>query len=145
MASSPYHLIAEAIDTAPLNRGLKGADWLATPGNVPVTFDNGDIALFDNEGDGVFSIHVLFRGRGRVAIEHAKEAISRMFSEHGATLIIALVPRTPEHNRRDVALLARWAGMCSAGKRLASEWFGGPLVEFELFILSKMQWKVANR
>jgi hypothetical protein len=60
----PNHLIAEAIDTAPLNRGLKGADWLARPGNVPVTFDNGDIALFDYEGDGVYQVHFLFQSRG---------------------------------------------------------------------------------
>lgn len=131
----PNSKIAEAIDTAPLNRGLKGADWLAFEGNVPVTFENGDIVLFDNEGDGVYSIHVLFQGRGRCAIDHAREAISRIFSGHGATLIMGMVPSF----RRDVKLLARWVGMRSCGMRPTS---CGPC---ELFVLSKFQWKVANQ
>lgn len=130
----PNSKIAEAIDTAPLNRGLKGADWLAHPGNVPVTFENGDIALFDHEGDGVYQVHFLFQSRGRKAIEHAREAFRVMFMEHGCTLIMGLVPDF----RRDVKLLARWAGGRSIGLRDTSE---GPC---ELFILSKMQWKVAN-
>lgn len=135
MASSPHHIIARAIDTAPLNRGLKGADWLAHSGNIAVTFDNGDVVLFDFEGDGVYAIHVLFVGRGRTAIEHAREAICRMFADHGATLIMGLVPDF----RPDVKLLARWTGMRSAGMRRTSR---GPC---ELFVLSKFQWKVTNR
>jgi hypothetical protein len=66
--------IIEAIETAPLNRGLKGNDWLAFPGNIPVTFDNGDVALFDNEGEGTYQVHFLFVSRGREAIAHAREA-----------------------------------------------------------------------
>lgn len=135
MASSPDHIIAAAIDTAPLNRGLKGADWLAQPGNIPVTFANGDVVLFDDEGDGVYQIHVLFVSRGRVAIELAREAIRRMFTEHGANLIFGLVPDF----RRDVKLLARWTGMRSAGVRWTPEG------SCELFVLSKSQWKVASR
>lgn len=131
----PNHFIAEAIDTAPLNRGLVGADWLARPGNVPVTFENGDIALFDHEGDGAYQVHFLFQSRGRKAIEHARKSFSIMFTEHGATLILGLVPDF----RRDVAMLARWAGGHSAGMRDTSE---GPC---ELFVLSKFQWKVASR
>lgn len=137
--ASAQHII-EAIDTAPLNRGLKGVDWLATPGNIPITFDNGDVVLFDDEGDGIYSIHVLFNGRGRTAIEHAREAIGRMFAEHGAKLIIGMVPDF----RRDVKLLARWTGMRSAGVRYASEDGGLQLTKFELFVLSKFQWKVAR-
>lgn len=137
--ASAQHII-DAIDTAPLNRGLKGADWLAQPGNVPITFDNGDVVLFDNEGGGIYSIHVLFNGRGRTAIKHAREAIDRMFSDHGAVLIMGMVPDF----RRDVKLLARWTGMRSAGERWASEGLGLPHVKFELFILSKFQWKVAR-
>jgi len=44
--------VIHAIDTSPLNRGLSGADWIARPGNIPVTFENGDVALFDDEGEG---------------------------------------------------------------------------------------------
>jgi hypothetical protein len=134
MASLPQHRIAEAIDTAPLNRGLKGATWLARPGNVPVTFDNGNIALFDDEGDGAYQVHFLFVCRGAKAIDNAREAFKIMFTEHGANLIFGLVPDF----RRDVKLLARWAGGKSAGLRHTSE---GPC---ELFVLSKFMWKVAN-
>lgn len=132
--ASAQHIIA-AIDTAPLNRGLKGVDWLARSGNIPVTFDNGDVVLFDGEGDGIYSIHVLFKGRGRTAIDHARKAIENMFLAHGATLIIGMVPDF----RRDVKLLARWTGMRSAGIRSTTH---GPC---ELFVLSKAQWKVAIR
>lgn len=132
-------LIAEAIDTAPLNRGLKGSDWLASPGNVAVTFDNGDVMLFDWEGDDTYQTHVLFKSRGREAINHAREGLRQIFQDHDAPLVMALVPRTDEHNRRDVALLARWVGMKSLGLRQTSE---GPC---ELFILSKFMWKVANQ
>ena len=137
----PNKIIAEAIDTAPLNRGLKGADWLAFEGNVSVTTDDGDITLFDNEGDGIYAIHVLYQSRGREAIERAQDAIRTMFTEHGAKLIFGMVPAF----RADVKMLARWTGMRSAGIRYASEGPGLPNTEFELFVLSKFQWKVANR
>jgi hypothetical protein len=130
----PNRQIAEAIDTAPLNRGLKGADWLKHSRNVPVTFDNGDIVLFDDEGDNIYQVHFLFQSRGRKAIEHARESFKIMFTEHGCDLIFGLVPDF----RRDVKMLARWAGGHSRGLRSTSE---GPC---ELFVLSKFQWKVAN-
>lgn len=137
----PNKIIAEAIDTAPLNRGLKGDDWLAFEGNVSVMTDDGDITLFDNEGEGVYGIHVLYQSRGRKAIERAKEAIATMFREHGASLIIGMVPDF----RADVKWLARQAGMRCAGYRYASEGPGLGQTKFELFVLSKFQWKVANQ
>lgn len=127
--------IAQAIDTAPLNRGLKGADWLASPGNVPIAFDNGDVMLFDYEAPGEYQVHVLFRSRGRKAIEQVRSAFRTMFEEHGASLIFGMVPDF----RRDVKLLARWTGMRSSGLRPTNH---GPC---ELFVLSKFQWKVANQ
>lgn len=136
----PDKIIAEAIDTAPLNRGLKGDDWLASEGNVPVTFDNGDVVLFDNEGNGIYAIHVIFKGRGRTAIDHAREAIRIMFEKHDARLIIGLVPDFA----RNVKLLARWTGMRSAGHRWAGAGVGFPQTKYELFVLSKAQWKVAK-
>lgn len=136
----PNKIVAEAIDTAPLNRGLKGADWLAVEGNIPITFGNGDVVLFDYEIPGIYSIHVLFKGRGRTAIDHAREAIRRMFEEHGATLIMGLVPDFA----RNVKLLARWAGMRSAGYRWAGAGEGFPKTKYELFVLSRAQWKVAK-
>lgn len=135
MASLPRHLIADAIDTAPLNRGLKGVEWLARPGNIPITFDNGDVALFDDEGDGQYEVHFLFVCRGAKAIDHARESFKIMFEEHNAKLIFGLVPIF----RRDVKLLARWVGGKSAGVRPTSEG------QCELFVLSKFMWKVANQ
>jgi hypothetical protein len=131
----PKEKIIEAIDTAPLNRGLKGTDWVAHPGNIAITFDNGDIALFDDELEGAYQVHFLFQSRGRKAITHAREAFKRMFVEHGASLIFGLVPDF----RRDVKMLARWAGGRSSGIRQTPS---GPC---ELFVLSKFMWKVANQ
>jgi hypothetical protein len=127
--------IIEAIDTAPLNRGLKGADWVATPGNVAFTFDNGDVALFDYEGDDTYQGHFLFKSRGRQAIEHAREAFRRLFTEHDAGLVFGLVPDF----RRDAKMVVRWAGGKSRGLRNTQD---GPC---ELFVLSKFMWKVANQ
>lgn len=128
-------IIAEAIDTAPLNRGLKGADWLAFPGNIAVTFDNGDVTLFDREDEGIYEIHVLFNSRGRQAIQHGREAIRTMFLAHGATLIMGLVPVI----RSDVKMFARWIGMRPSGLRQTRYGL------CELFVLSKFMWKVANQ
>lgn len=133
--TSTFETVAAAIDQAPLNRGLRGADWLASEGNVPVTFPNGDIALFDDEGDGDYQVHFLFVSRGREAINHARKSFQVMFAEYGAKLIFGLVPDF----RRDVKLLARWAGGKSAGMRSTAE---GPC---ELFILSNSMWKGATQ
>lgn len=122
--------IIEAIDTAPLNRGLCGASWLASPGNIPVTFDNGDIALFDHEGGKDYQVHFLFNSRGKEAIANAKESFRIMFVDHGAELIFGLVPDF----RRDVKLLARWIGGKFAGKRATSEGV------CELFVLTNLMY-----
>lgn len=126
----PAQNIIEAIDQAPLNRGLSGAVWLASPGNIPVTFDNGDVALFDYEGDRTYQVHFLFKSRGREAIDHAREAFRTMFVDHGTELIFGLVPDF----RRDVKLLARWIGGKFAGKRDTSEGV------CELFVLSNIMY-----
>ena len=123
--------VSQAIDRSPLNRGLSGAVWQAQPGNIPITFENGDVALFDYEGDGTYEVHFLFESRGRKAIEHARESFRRMFEDHKAALIFGLVPEF----RRDVKLLARWAGGKSRGTRNTVNGV------CELFVLSKAMWK----
>jgi hypothetical protein len=135
----PNKIVADAIDTAPLNRGLKGVDWLAVPGNIAITSDKGDVTLFDDEGEGIYEIHVLYVSRGKEALAEAKRAIQAMFEERGASLIYAMVPVI----RPDVKLLARWAGMRSVGLRWGTEDHFTPAL-FELFVLSKFQWKVAR-
>jgi len=124
----PAEIVAQAIDGSPLNRGISGSDWLASDDNIPVTFEDGDIALFEHEGDNVYEGHLLFKSRGRKAIERAREAFRIMFTRHQAEVIFGLVPDF----RRDAKLLVRWTGAKSAGIRQTSE---GPC---ELFVLSNV-------
>lgn len=126
--------IISAINNSPLNRGLDGAAWLSNAGNIPITFGNGDIALFDDEGRGTYEVHILFKSKGRKAVDNLKEAFRRMFTDHNAELIIGLVPDF----RRDVKMVARWAGGKSGGKRQTSEGL------CEIFVLSKLMWKRVN-
>jgi hypothetical protein len=104
--------IISAIDSSPLNRGLSGAVWLAEPGNIAIV-DGEDIALFDDEGDNVYEMHVLFKSRGRAAIDAGKASLRRMFEDHNASLIFAKVPAI----RPDVNLFARWIGLKFIGLR----------------------------
>lgn len=121
--------IAAAIDASPLNRGLRGEDWLSHEGNVPIVMGD-DIALFDNEGDCNYQVHFLFVSRGKAAVAAAKEAFRQMFENYGADLIFGLVPDF----RREVKMLARWAGGKLIGVRETPH---GPC---ELFVLSKEMW-----
>ena len=76
------------------NLDVSGEDWLSTPGNVAIVLPNDDIALFDDNEDeqGVYQGHLLFKSRGREAIESAKECFRRMFCDHGAEVIYGLIP-----------------------------------------------------
>lgn len=129
-----HETIISAIDTAALNMGVSGAAWLSNPENIAIGFDNGDIALFEHEGDHDYQVHFLFVSGGRTAITHARESFATMFEQHGAELIFGLVP----DERRDVKLLARWAGGKFAGKRPIPEG------ECELYVLSNIMWKGGN-
>lgn len=126
---NPDDAIINAIDASPLNRGLRGVDWLNVEGNVPIVMGD-DIALFDNEGGCTYQVHFLFVSRGRSAIQAAKESFRRMFEDYGADLIFGLVPNF----RDDVKMLARWAGGKCVGKR----------GECELYVLSKEMWSDAK-
>jgi hypothetical protein len=122
-------LIIAAIDESPLNRGLSGAAWLDHPGNVAIVLEH-DIALFDDVGDGNYEVHFLFQSRGRPAIVAARESFERLFENYGAELIYGLVPDF----RRDVKMLARWAGGKSVGLRETANGL------CELFVLSREMW-----
>ncbi len=122
--------IIQAIETSPLNRGLKGADWLADERNIAIV-QGDDIVLFDYEGEGLYQIHLLLESRGRKAITAIREAFRRMFDDHGAQALFGMVPDF----RRDVKLVSRWVGGRPAGKR-STEY--GPC---ELFIVAKTAWK----
>ncbi len=124
--------IAQAINQSPLNRGLDGETWLSTPGNVAILLPvKDDITLFDYEGDGIYEVHFLFQSRGKEALRSAREAITRIFDEHGASMIFGMAPEC----RPDVRLFARWLGMKSRGLRYTVHGF------CELFILPKYRWK----
>lgn len=115
-----------------MNRGLRGADWLLTPGNIAITFDSGNIALFDDHYCGEYEIHLIFTKEVNVgqSLADVREAFRRMFTEHGAELIFGLPPAA----RREVQLFGRWAGMASAGNRQTID---GPCA---LFVLSRDMW-----
>lgn len=119
--------IIQAIDNFELNQGITGADWLAIPGNIAIDFPNGDVALFEYEEPGTFQGHLLFVSRGREAIDHARAAFDKMFDEHGASLLIGLVP----NDRRAAKMVVRWSGAKTCGIRDTAN---GPC---ELFVLTK--------
>ena len=121
--------IISAIDASPLNRGLSGEAWLAHEGNVPIVMGQ-DVALFDDEGDSIYQVHFLFVSRGKAAVASARESFRQMFENYGAELIFGMVPDF----RRDVKMLARFAGGKSVGMR------NSPYGLCELFVLSKEMW-----
>ena len=104
-------IIIAAIDGAELNRGLRGADWVADPNNVAFVEDQ-DVVLFDRDNDGLFEIHVLLASRGKAAVECVNRALDMMFRDRGAEVIFGMVP---EH-RRDVKMMARWCGLKPVAK-----------------------------
>lgn len=122
--------IIKAIDESPLNRGLRGVDWIANPENVALRLGD-NIALFDAEDDGIFQVHFLFNSPGREALRFARETFRKMFVEYGAKLIFGLVPEF----LRQAKIFARWAGGKLVGVRDTPH---GPC---ELYVLSKDMWK----
>ena len=122
--------IIRAIDVSPMNRGLRGSDWLQTPGNIPISFDSGNLALFDHCQDHDYEMHLLFSVGKRQGIADVQSAYRQMFEKHGAQLLYGLIP----NELPAVKLFMRWTGAKSAGIRDTSN---GPC---ELFILSKEMW-----
>lgn len=123
------HQIIKAIDTAELNRGLRGADWVADPDNIAFV-EGDDVILFERDADGIYEIHVLLASRGKAAIESVKHALGMMFRDRGAEVIFGMVP---EH-RRDVMMMARWCGLKHVSK---TQWLGDRV---ELFQITKEYW-----
>ena len=68
--------IEKAIDESPLNRGLRGADWVRDTSNIPFV-EGKDVILFDRDSDGIYEIHVLLIARGRAAVDCIQRAVSR--------------------------------------------------------------------
>lgn len=118
--------VISAIDNFELNLGVRGEDWVSTPGNTWVAFDNGDVALFEDRENGVFEGHLLFVSRGREAIQNAKTAFRTMLDRGNVKVLFGLVP----DDRRATKLVCRWAGTQSVGIRETSN---GPC---EMFVLT---------
>lgn len=125
-----HSTIIAAIDTAPLNRGLRGADWVADGRNIAFV-EGPDVILFDFDSDGVYEVHVLLASRGKAAVECVGRAFGMMFRDRGAEVLFGMVP---EH-RRDVAMMARWCGMSFIMK------LNHRGDNVELFDLSREQWE----
>lgn len=122
--------IEKAIDTSPLNRGLRGADWVRDTSNIPFV-EGKDVILFDRDSDGIYEIHVLLIARGKAAVECIGRAFEMMFREKGTAVIFGMVPDF----RRDVKIMARLCGMKSLHKLNHR----GDAVE--LFELTREQWE----
>ena len=126
----PAETVIRAIDQAPYNMGVSGADWLASQGNIAITFDDGGVVLFDHESRRKYQGHFLLNAHGRRAIDQVKQAFASMFEQHGAELLFGLIPDF----RRDVKMVARWAGAKAVGKRQT------PYGDCELFVLSNLMY-----
>lgn len=110
--------IIHEIDTSPLNRGLRGIDWVSDPRNIAV-MEGDDLALFDYEAPGIYQGHFLFQSRGKEAVEATRILTRRMF-EHGARMLVGYVPVC----NRKAGVIARMAGWHYAGIKATED---GPM------------------
>lgn len=123
-------MLAEAIAASPFNRGLTAEEWLADPDNLLIERD-GNLGLFEQEGEGLWNAHWLFRARGKAALDVARSMFGEMFGERGALAISGLTPLACRHGR----LFNRWLGCRSQG---TVETEHGPC---EIFIMTAQMWK----
>ena len=106
--------IIHEIDHSPLNRGLRGIDWVCDPKNIALLLnDEDDLILFDWVGPGSYAIHLFLKSRGKDAVDAVRDATKIMFADHDAKMLTAYVPEA----RKDVAVIARHAGWHYAGTR----------------------------
>lgn len=124
--------IIKAIDTFSGNRGVSGADWLASPHNVAIV-TGPNVSIFEGDGNGHYEAHLIYRAKGRAAIDAARNAFQRMFTEYGAQLIYGLIAAS----RLDAKLVARWAGAKFSGKRMEFD----DHEPCDLYIISKDMWR----
>lgn len=103
--------IIHEIDHSPMNRGLRGVDWVADPRNISMLVGENDLVLFDYLGTGQYAIHLFLESRGKDAVDAVRAAASIMFRDHAAKILTAHVPEF----RKDVAVIARYAGWHYAG------------------------------
>lgn len=126
--------ISVLIDESPMNRGVKGADWLSDPDNQAV-IEGETVVLFERHG--VRSeFHWLKASKNvRATIRDTREAIRRYFADNPATVYLyGLVPT----DRRDSLLMARWIGSAPA------EIFDTPDGPCQGFVMTRRHFQEGN-
>lgn len=98
-------------EIAPLVDGFDPGDWLASPRNVALVDQVGNIALFANRGNRVFEGHTLFVSRGRAAIEIGRLMVNAAFEIYGARAVWGMTPL----ERRAARWFTRQLGFRSLG------------------------------
>lgn len=93
MITNDVTVVARALEQ--VKDELKGqpiAPWLATPGNIALTNDNGDVALFEGRSPGVYCGHYFFHARGKDAVKAAEEFLKEFWSFDDVKTIIGFTP-----------------------------------------------------
>lgn len=98
------------IDNSPLNRGLRGVDWVEDARNVAL-FHGDDLALFDWLAPGYYAGHFFFQSRGKEAVDVTKILTRRMFTDYRAMMLVGHVPLI----NRKAGVIAYAAGWHYAG------------------------------
>lgn len=101
------------IDHSPLNRGMTGIEWVCDPRNIAILVGDEDLVLFDYLAPGQYAIHLFLESRGAEAVKAVRAAEASMYRDHDAKMLFAYVPDF----RKDVAVIARYAGWHYAGTR----------------------------
>lgn len=84
--------VLRRVDVAPLVDGFDPVAWLENEGNVALTDELGNVALFEHTGAGTFEGHTLFASRGRAAIDAGRAMIRALIDMHGARAIWGRTP-----------------------------------------------------
>ena len=101
--NAPAFIIADDFDAA---------EWLSNPANFTLV-DGNDLGMFEATGEwpGPLMAHVLFRSRGKQALETARAMLDQAFA-FGATEIVGETPVTLPH----ALLFARRLGFVPYGE-----------------------------
>lgn len=98
--------------------------WLLNPDNIALRIGL-DLAMFEDQGDGIWKGHIWFDARGALAATRAREMLDHMFAHHGAKAIRGEVPAY----RKDVLAFVRHLGFRRVGTAMDPQ---GPVILCEL-------------
>lgn len=104
--------------------------WLNNYDNIALEED-GNYALFQHEGSGLYTGHYFFKVRGRKAINLGNKMLSHLFANFPATAVRGMTPL----EKRPARWMARQLGFTSHGPiEYGNRWC-------ELFILTEQEHK----